>query len=334
MQRCQYSKEKKLMNNILILSAGRRVELVTAFRETMASLNIRGKVMCTDMVPELSSACLVADDSFKVPRATDDSYIDDLKMICQNSSIKLVIPTIDTDLEKLSKAKDSFKEIGCHISVPDTEFVTACRDKRKTAGLFKSLKIASPKIYDSSSMNFPCFCKPYNGSSSVGAFVLNNKAELTDNILKNKNNMYMELIGKEYIEVTVDCYFSRQNELKCLVPRERIEIRSGEVSKGVTRKNIVYNYLLERLKNIPGVVGCITVQVFYNKETGDIKGLEINPRFGGGYPLSYAAGANYPLYLLKEYIGNEVIDFCDNWEADLLMLRYDAKVLSHDYPDI
>lgn len=322
------------MNNILILSAGRRVELVTAFREAMASLNICGKVMCTDMVPELSSACLIADDSFKVPRATDDSYIDDLKVICQKSSIKLVIPTIDTDLEKLSKAKDSFKEIGCHISVPDTAFVTACRDKRKTAELFKWLRIASPEIYDSSSMKFPCFCKPYNGSSSIGAFVLNNKAELTDNILKNKNNMYMELIGKEYIEVTVDCYFSRQNELKCLVPRERIEIRSGEVSKGVTRKNIVYNYLLERLKNIPGVVGCITVQVFYNKETGDIKGLEINPRFGGGYPLSYAAGANYPLYLLKEYVGNEVIDFSDNWEADLLMLRYDAKVLSHEYPDI
>ncbi|WP_047410159.1 ATP-grasp domain-containing protein [Citrobacter europaeus] len=322
------------MNNILILSAGRRVELVTAFREALASLNIRGKVMCTDMIPELSSACLVADDSFKVPRATDDSYIDVLKVICQSSSIKLVIPTIDTDLEKLSKAKDSFKEIGCHISVPDTAFVAACRDKRKTAELFQSLRIASPEIYDNSSMKFPCFCKPYNGSSSIGAFVLNNEAELTDNILKNKNNMYMELIGKEYIEVTVDCYFSRQNELKCLVPRERIEIRSGEVSKGVTRKNIVYNYLLERLKNIPGVVGCITVQVFYNKETGDIKGLEINPRFGGGYPLSYAAGANYPLYLLKEYVGNEVIDFVDNWEADLLMLRYDAKVLSHEYPDI
>lgn len=322
------------MNNILILSAGRRVELVSAFRETMTSLNICGKVMCTDMVPELSSACMVADGFFKVPRATDEAYIENMMAICQSNSIKLIIPTIDTDLEKLSRAKDSFSSIGCHISVPDPTFVTACRDKRKTAELFQMLDIASPEIYDSSSLVFPCFCKPYNGSSSIGAFVLNNETDLTDDILNNKNNMYMELIGKEYVEVTVDCYFSKQNELRCLVPRERIEIRSGEVSKGVTRKNGVYNYLLERLKNIPGVIGCITVQVFYNKETGDIKGLEINPRFGGGYPLSYAAGANYPLYLLKEYINHETIDFIDDWEADLLMLRYDAKVLSHAYPDI
>ncbi|RNW25800.1 ATP-grasp domain-containing protein [Citrobacter werkmanii] len=323
-----------MMNNILILSAGRRVELVTAFREAIASLNICGKVMCTDMFPELSSACMVADGYFKVPRATDEAYIDNLMTICQNNSIKLVIPTIDTDLEKLSRAKDSFSNIGCHISIPDLTFVSACRDKRKTADLFQRLNIASPKIYDINSIVFPCFCKPYNGSSSIGAFVLNNETDLTDDILNNMNNMYMELIGKDYVEVTVDCYFSKQNELKCLVPRERIETRSGEVSKGVTRKGVVYKYLLERLRKISGVVGCVTVQVFYNKDTGDIKGLEINPRFGGGYPLSYAAGANYPLYLLKEYMSDESISFIDDWEADLLMLRYDAKVLSHEYPDI
>lgn len=218
------------MNNVLILSAGRRVELVIAFREAMASLNIRGKVMCTDMVPELSSACLVADGFFKVPRATDKAYIDNLMAICQSNSIKLVIPTIDTDLEKLSRAKDSFSKFGCHISVPEPTFVTACRDKRKTADLFQRLDITSPEIYDSDSMMFPCFCKPYNGSSSIGAFVLNNENDLTDDILNNKNNMYMELIGKEYVEVTVDCYYSKLGELKCLVPRERIETRSGEVS--------------------------------------------------------------------------------------------------------
>jgi carbamoyl-phosphate synthase large subunit len=322
------------MNNILILSAGRRVELVTAFREALADLNIQGKVMCTDIAPELSSACLVADAFFTVPRASDSYYIDSLKTICQENSVKLVIPTIDTDLEKLSYSKEAFRSFGCHISVPEPGFVAACRDKRKTAALFESLQIATPAIYDNKAIQFPCFCKPYNGSSSVGAFVLNNAAELTENILNNKDNMFMELISKEYIEVTIDCYYSKQNQLQCLVPRERIEIRSGEVSKGVTRKGVVYNYLLKRLKKIPGVVGCITVQVFYNKKTGDIKGLEINPRFGGGFPLSYAAGANYPAFLLEEYINNKSVDFFDGWESNLMMLRYDAKVLVHEFPDV
>lgn len=321
------------MNNILILSAGRRVELVSAFREAMSSLNIQGKIMCTDMAPALSSACLVADEYFKVPRATDSSYIEVLRDICQKNSIRLVVPTIDTDLEILSSSKDFFSSFGCHISVPDKDFVAACRDKRKTAQLFKTLSISSPEIYTRDDIVFPCFCKPYNGSSSIGAMILSSEEDLTDEILKKETNMFMELIGKEFIEVTVDCYFSKDSSLKCLVPRERIEIRSGEVSKGVTRKGAVYDYLLERLANLPGVVGCITVQVFYNKKTGDIKGLEINPRFGGGFPLSYSAGANYPRYLLEEYINGNVIEFFDDWENNLLMLRYDAKVLSHEYPD-
>jgi carbamoyl-phosphate synthase large subunit len=55
--------------------------------------------------------------------------------------------------------------------------------------------------------------------------------------------------------------------------------------------------------------------------------LEINPRFGGGYPLSYAAGAKYPGWLIDEYLLNKEVPFFDGWESDLLMLRYDSQVL-------
>ncbi|MEI8597182.1 hypothetical protein P4S64_04325 [Vibrio sp. M60_M31a] len=81
---------------------------------------------------------------------------------------------------------------------------------------------------------------------------------------------------------------------------------------------------------LKGARGCITFQLFVNEETESVKGLEVNPRFGGGYPLSNDAGAKFTDWLIKEYLQEEDIDFFDSWEPNLLMLRYDAKVLVHE----
>jgi carbamoyl-phosphate synthase large subunit len=73
------------------------------------------------------------------------------------------------------------------------------------------------------------------------------------------------------------------------------------------------------------------VQLFFHRLSGSILGIEINPRFGGGYPLSYRAGANFPAMLIEEYYLQNSIEYSDHWESDLLMLRYDDEVLIHDY---
>lgn len=316
--------------NVLILSAGRRVELVQIFQEALQKHFSVGKVFATDMKPQLSAACQIADDSFIAPRVTAPEYIDFLLNLCKKNTIGLVIPTIDTELIVLSINKHRFDEIGVNVIISDHELVMACRDKRKTADIFVSLGIDQPHIYNRDAIQFPCFCKPYDGSCSIGAQALFDESMLNDELLANEKNMFMELIGKEYSEYTIDAYYSNEGTLCCLVPRERLEVRAGEVSKGATRKNFVYNYLREKLPVLKGARGCITVQVFANPESKAIKALEINPRFGGGFPLSHAAGANYPDWLVREYLCNEEIEFYENWENNLIMLRYDAKVLVHE----
>ncbi|MEX0273573.1 MAG: ATP-grasp domain-containing protein, partial [Flavobacteriaceae bacterium] len=78
--------------------------------------------------------------------------------------------------------------------------------------------------------------------------------------------------------------------------------------------------------------GCLTAQFFMNRKGDKIYGIEINPRFGGGYPLSYLAGANFPQWIIKEYLMNgEMDDMFDCWESDLLMLRYDDEILVHGF---
>lgn len=314
--------------NVLVLSAGRRVELLQAFRSDAADRGLGLRVMAADANPKMSAACYMADEAFVLPRVEEDGYIEQLLTLCDDQDIGLVIPTIDTELLSLAQAKTEFVNYGVHIAVSDEEFINKCRDKRQTAQLFGSLDICTPKLLDRTQLTFPCFAKPYDGSRSIGATKLNQVADFTDTMKNDLNLIFMEYIDQTFAEYTVDLYFDRSGTLKCLVPRHRQEVRDGEISKGITRQNNVYQYLLERLMKLEGARGCLNLQLFADTEGQRYAALEINPRFGGGYPLSYAAGAKYSGWLIDEYILNKEVMFFDSWETDLQMLRYDAQVLT------
>lgn len=315
--------------NVLLLSAGRRVELLQAFQRELSARSISAAVYATDLNPSLSAACQVADKAFAVPRVTADGYIDRLLELCVRQGVGLVVPTIDTELLGLAQARSRFEREGVVLVISDESLIQRCRDKRQTAALFGELGVTVPRIMQPDELSFPCFAKPYDGSRSVGAMKLRTAADLTETMRADPKLMFMEYIDASHHEYTVDAYFDRAGRLRCLVPRHRIEVRDGEINKGITRKNHVYEYLLQRMGQVHGARGCLTLQLFAHSQEQRYAALEINPRFGGGYPLSYAAGANYPGWLIDEYLLGREVDFFDGWEADLLMLRYDAQVLVH-----
>lgn len=318
------------MKNVLVLSAGRRVELVESFFKEINIRKYNIKVFATDINPEFSSACKIIKNYFPTIKAEDPNYIDFLLEKSKLYNIGMIIPTIDTELLTLSQNIELFRSYGIHIIISNQYLIKTFGDKRLTFNFFKNLNLKCPLIYKKEKLKFPCFAKPYSGSSSNGCIKINKKEDLSISILDNDKLMFTEFIGDEFTEYTVDMYFNQFGQLKCLVPRERLEVRSGEISKGITRKNYVYDYLLTHFKNFEGARGCITVQLFYNSRTKQIYFIEVNPRFGGGFPLSYSANANYPGWLLDEYFLNHEIKFFDNWKKNLLMLRYDSKVLIHD----
>lgn len=313
--------------NVLVLSAGRRVELIQAFQ---AELRVRlpgAKVFATDQDPGMSAACQVADRAFEAPRVTDTGYHDFLLDLCLRESIGLVAPTIDTELLGLAQNRERFAAHGVALAISDEGLVSACRDKRVSSALFDEIGVDVPHIFDRDALEFPCFAKPYDGSRSVGAVLLTTPESLTVTMLDDPKMMFLEYIDGTHKEYTVDAYYDRDGAMKCMVPRERLEVRDGEVSKGATRKHHLYEYLKDRLSKVKGARGCLTVQLFTKDDGSRYAALEINPRFGGGFPLTYAAGANYPGWLIDEYLLGKEIETFDGWEADLLMLRYDAKVM-------
>jgi carbamoyl-phosphate synthase large subunit len=318
--------------NILITSAGQRVSLVRAFQKELKIFYPQSKVFTIDMNPHLSAACNISDCFFKVNRVSDTKYIPELLELCKKERIKMIVPTIDTELLILARNKQFFKSEGIEMIISDESFVSICRDKRMTNQFFTERSILIPRAIDKVNPSFPLFIKPFDGSLSVDTFLIHSKEELTEYHLTNERLLFMEYIGKEeYDEYTVDIYFGKDHNIKCIVPRKRIWVRAGEVNKALTQKNCIVNFLKERLGRIEGAIGCLTLQLFLNKQSDKIIGIEINARFGGGYPLSYLAGANFPRWLIREYFLDESIDYTEKWENNLLMLRYDDEVLVHDY---
>lgn len=320
--------------NILISSAGRRVSLVRAFQKELQNASKKSKVYAADSEPELSAACHVADDFFGVPRVSHANYLATLVKSCKARNITIIIPTIDTELELLAENKGLLAEYGITVLISSMGFIRKCRDKRETHSFFSERKIKVAKEYTKEDYTLPLFIKPYDGSRSVDTFVIKSKEDLTDYHFENEKFMFLEYLDHDtYEEYTCDLYFGKDNTLKTVVPRKRLEVRDGEVYKALTCNNTLVKFIAKRLGKIDGAVGCLTLQFFVNKENSkDIYAIEINPRFGGGYPLSYLAGANFPKWIIQEYLFDKSIpESFDVWEDKLLMIRYDDEILVHGY---
>ena len=319
--------EHKNESNILITSAGRRFELVEIWQKAVRSfLGSNSKVIACDMNPFESAACQIADDYFEICSVKEINFVDQLLEICIQKKIKLIIPTIDTELLVLSKVRNIFADHGIKIIVSDERLIRICRDKVKTINLFLELGLKSPKVYQKNNIIYPAFLKPIDGSSSKGIKKLNSSGDLSILDIDNSNNLFQEFVGKGWLEYSIDIYYNNDGYLLSCVPRERLEVRAGEISKGITRKNCVYDFVINKFSFLKGAKGAFTLQLFADINREQFLGIEINPRFGGGYPMSFASGANYPSMLIREHIYHEKMDFYDNWKSNVLFLRHDAMI--------
>jgi carbamoyl-phosphate synthase large subunit len=321
------------MSNILITCAGKRVSLVRSFKTELKIVFSDSKVFASDSSPEKSAACRVSDGYFKVPPVTDGNYIEKLLQIALDNNIKLIIPTIDTELLILSQNVDILKRHNIDIVVSDYDNIKTLINKRLTNHFFEKLEINYAKEFDKNNFTLPLYIKPIDGSRSIDNHIVKQESDLTAYHFANEKLLFFEYLEHTaFTEYTIDMYFDRNNELKCFIPRERLEIRAGEVNKAITRRAWFIDKIASKFTHIPGLRGCISIQIFVSNDTNTIYGIEINPRFSGGFPLSYLAGANFPKWIIQEYLlGGTKIPYCDDWEENLMMLRYDDEILIHNY---
>jgi carbamoyl-phosphate synthase large subunit len=315
--------------NVLFTCIGRRVSLLERFRRAAHSLGIKACFLGTDTTP-LSPALQVCDASFLVKPTTDPRYIRQLFDIVKDNKVTLIVPTVDLDLGILARNKAAFAKLGCTVLVSEPEVVDICQDKRKTRKFLSAHGFDSPQTFTpreilaKKKLSFPYFLKPWDGYASRGNAVVKSREELAFFSKRIPHCIVQEFVkGTEY---TCDVFVDFDMKVRCVVPRMRIETRSGEVSKGQIVKNKKLMAAAAKVVELLGAgPGVITIQCFFTP-AGGIKFIELNPRFGGGAPLAIEAGADFPRWILEQLIGKDPKIVPDGFEDKLIMLRYDSAV--------
>jgi carbamoyl-phosphate synthase large subunit len=310
--------------NVLFTSAGRRVELLRAFRRAYETLGITGQIHAADIDP-LAASLQAADRKHLVPRLTDPAYIPALLNIVQQEGINLIFPLIDPDIPVLALHAAEFSREGALVMTPGLQGVEIAGDKWLTFQKYQELGIPAAKSWlpddlPKEGLTFPLFIKPRKGSAGIGAFRVENQRQLNFFQTYVENPIIQECLPGP--EITCDVVCSGTGELWAVVCRQRIEIRAGEVAKGVT----VWD---ERIARYCGVIakgigarGPVTVQCILRD--GEPFFTEINARFGGGCPLGIAAGADYPRWYLAEAAGtNPEVPILGSYTIGLQMTRFD-----------
>jgi carbamoyl-phosphate synthase large subunit len=270
------------------------------------------------------------DKAHVVPRIDSGGYIEALLDIARRGKVNLLIPLLDVELFPIASAVEAFEQAGCRALISSHRVVSVCRDKLMTHRALNDAGIDTPKTWTweealaRTQHTFPYFMKPRAGSAGVGNYTIRNVDQL-----QTFGKLVHEPIVQEFIdgvEHTLDVYTGFDGAARCVVPRKRLEVRNGEVSKAIIVKDRALMDVGRRVAEMLGECrGVVTVQCMVTEDR-KIRVIEINPRFGGGAPLAIHAGADFPKWILSELTGNTPHIDPTGFEADVAMLRFDDSV--------
>ncbi|AGG65758.1 ATP-grasp domain-containing protein [Corynebacterium callunae] len=317
------------MRNILLLSAGRRVELIQAFQSAFAEVSPLSKVIAADAQP-LAPGLYHADLAIILPKVSANNFRDELVKAIREYEIDLVVPTIDPELPVLSHLREQLEdETGTRIMIAEPWVIDICNDKVLTQQHVTKNGLLAPKIYEDSSLiessQFPLILKPRAGSSSIGVNIVNSLEELNYLLPATQSPMIQQLVFGD--EFTADCFSDFEGKVISIVPRLRIATRGGEILKGrIVKDTDVIEAVRRLLESLP-MPGHSTVQCFKTKE--GVEFIEVNPRFGGGAPMSIAAGAD-SCKRLVELLNGGVLEYDESYEDGLTFLRFDQSIVLKD----
>lgn len=294
--------------NILILSAGTRNKIVQYFKKTVGN---GGKVIATDM-SEIAPAVYEADKFYKVPRMTDDGYIDVIFDICKKEQISGILTLIDPELSLLAKYKKEFEDLGVTVIGSSYELCERALDKMEMFDWLTEHGYNCAKSYvdkeqfyadvDAGKITYPVFVKPVRGSASVAISKVYDKETVELLFAHNDNLMIQEFLNGQ--EIGADVYIDMiSGEVVSIFTKKKIVMRAGETDKAVSFKDEKLFALIEKFAKESGWSGQIDIDIF--EINGKYYISEVNPRFGGGYPHAYECGCNH-MKLIVNNLNDEV----------------------------
>jgi len=301
--------------NVLLTSVGRRAYMVKYFKDALGE---NGQVhVCNS--DDKTVAFHYADKSVISPLIYDDNYIPFLLEYCKENKIDILLSLFDIDLMVLARNKQKFAQVGTRVIVSEPELIEICNDKWKTYLFLKENGFNVPKTYlslqqvlraiDSGELSYPIIVKPRFGCGSIALSIAEdemallyyfrrNTRTISQSYLKYESALVSEdeqiiyqecLNGQEY---GADIINDLEGNLRSTIVKEKIAMRAGETDIAKLVDEPVIRAECERLGRLTKHISNMDCDVFL--VDGKPYVLEMNARFGGGYPFSHMGGCNLP----------------------------------------
>ncbi len=332
--------------HILFTCAGRRNYLINYFRDALKG---RGKVFAMDM-SDTAPAMVDADVAITVPSVYDINYIPSLIEIIQIHKINAIISLNDLELPILSRHLKYLQSTGVKVLVSSESVIDIAFDKIKTFNFIKSIGLKTPLTFTSlkeandalktNKITYPVVVKPRWGSASIGidfpetyeelnlSFKLQH-IKLKKSILnivsqQDANNAILiqeNMNGQEY---GLDIVNDFEGNYFGTFVRKKINMRSGETDKAISVIDDRFNKIGEIISSNLKHIGILDCDIFVSNNEFYI--LELNPRFGGGYPFSHEAGINIAAIYIDWLFGEKDIKQHNKYKSGMLFSKCD-KIL-------
>ena len=313
--------------NILILSCGTRYKLVEYFKKCKKV----EKVVCSD-VSNQAPALLAADVAYLVPRMTDVHYLDRIIEICKKESVNAVLPLHEEELLLISDNIKLFTDNGIFPIISDYSKVCLCKDKyllskelaEKGVSAVESFLAKDYVSDDTKNYDF-FFVKPRTGAGSVDTFMIHSKKMLKALMEEYDEEFIVQpaIIGKEYgVDIYVDMI---SGEVVTYFCKEKLRMRAGETEKSLSVRHEKIENLVKDAVTKLGLRGPIDIDVL--ERDGEVFVLEINPRFGGGYPHAYECGVDFPSLIANNSLSVENKPMEPSYEENILGMKYSDIVI-------
>lgn len=328
--------------NILFTCAGRRTYLLKYFKESLAG---DGLIIGADL--QLSAPALSASDvRLQVPRVYAPDYVDSILAICKEYSVKVLISLNDLELPILAGNKERFDALGVKMMVSSLDVINICFDKYRTYEFIQSIGLQMPTTYLSmdeakvaiatGTLQYPLILKPRWGSGSIGLEFVEDEEEMEmayKMLLKKvkKSILGTASVGDDYImiqqvikgqEYGLDIMNNLEGVFQSVSVKRKLAMRSGETDKAITVDNPEIRAIGKKLALALHHCGNLDCDIL--EKDGQYYVIDLNPRFGGGYPFSHEAGVNMPKAIIEWAKGNSV-------PVSLLTPRYGVASAKCDY---
>jgi carbamoyl-phosphate synthase large subunit len=335
--------------SVVIGSAGRRLYLIRWFQEAFELLGVEGNVIVTEGDPS-SAAFSAGDQGVLMPSYSDPAYETTMLEMVEDLRPSMFFSVNDYELAKLGNGLDKrLRARGLIVPGIAGELIDRVTDKFLMADFLQNAGIPTPRTVlasDSAGVreltegHDRVVVKHRHGSGSSG-LAITDSANVQDAMERaahavSGGSHCRELdavvvqpfvAGEEFGVDVVGTFGDAQDRQYTALARRKMRMRAGETDKAVSVDPRDFAHVGTKLGELLEPQGLIDVDVLRGSD-GSLQVIDINPRFGGGYPFVHLAGANVPLMYVASMLGRPLENSWATYESGIVSAKFEEARVS------